>query len=196
MFLSLLSAHNFVKGYSSSSNWSRSNILVLIPQSLLFAVLYFVLKHLKLEIYVNSTLWIAVPGKLVCVSSDITILVPVIAFRAQSGGTREYWYHLPLSQLYWRQTVSVQLQSSKVKNRINGKLGSLQFGLNIFKLASLVPSVANVLFSINQLSEICGHVPSISSGRWCNIYTLHRTKVTHIVSDAFCIVMTTKNFYT
>lgn len=71
----------------------------------------------------------------------------------------KYWYHLPLSQLYPRQTVSVQLQSSKVKNRINGKLGSLQFGLNIFTLALLVPSVANVLFSINQLSIYVAMLP-------------------------------------
>lgn len=146
MFLSLLSAHNFVKGYSSSSNWSRSNILVLIPQSLLFTVLYFVLKHLKVKIYVNTTLWMPVPGKLVCVSSDMTILL------SEHKVDWKYWYHLPLSQLYPRQTACVQLQSSKVKNRINGKLGSLQFGLSIFKLALLVPSVANVLFSINQLS--------------------------------------------
>lgn len=44
---SLLSAHNFVKGYCPNSNGRKSNIPVLIPLLLLFTILCFVLKHLK-----------------------------------------------------------------------------------------------------------------------------------------------------
>lgn len=44
---SLLSCHNFVEGYCSNGNGSKSNILVLIPQPQLLAVLCFILKDLE-----------------------------------------------------------------------------------------------------------------------------------------------------
>lgn len=102
----------------------------------------------------------AMPGKLVCVSSDMTILRLVIAFRAQSG-LKVLVSLSPVSAVSKTECQcppAAAFKSQKTEN--NGKFGSLLFGLNIFKSALLAPSVPNVLFSINQLSIYVALLPA------------------------------------